>query len=86
MNVDQTHDLQIFNLMLSQLSYPRNMVRSHLAIRVAYINFLPCLTIIEVEVNSEYHAPHKYRFMVFFLLVRDHEQLFHTFRGFWILV
>ena len=25
-NVDRTHDLQIFNLTLSQLSYPRNVV------------------------------------------------------------
>ena len=25
-NVDQTHDLQIFSLTISQLSYPRNVV------------------------------------------------------------
>ena len=52
-----------------------------LDIRFAYISFLPRLTVKEVEPNSQYHAPNKYRFMVSFLLVRDHEQLFYTLRG-----
>ena len=86
MNVDPTCDLQIFSLTLSQLSYPRNVVRSHLGIRVVYINFLPRLTGKEVELNGEYYAPREYRFMVSFLLVQNHEQLFHTFRGVWMLV
>ena len=37
-----------------------------LDIRVSYINFLPRLTIQEVALNSEYHATHKYPFMVSF--------------------
>ena len=49
--------------------------------RLAYISFLARLTLKEVEVNSEYHAPRNFRFMVFFVLARDHEQLFQTFRG-----
>ena len=44
-----------------------------LNIIVSYISCVACLTINEVELNSEYFAPHKYRFMVSFLLVRDHE-------------
>ena len=31
-------------------------------IRVAYINFIPCLTIQDAGLNSEYHAPCKYPF------------------------
>ena len=84
--MDRARDLQIFSLMLSQLSYPRNVVRTHLRIRVVYINFLTRLTVKEVALNCEYHAPRKYRFIVSFLLVQDHEQLFHTFRGVWMLV
>ena len=52
-----------------------------MGIRVAYIYFLPRLTDKEIELNSEYHASRKYRFLMSFLLVRDHEQLIHTFRG-----
>ena len=62
------------------------MVRDELGIRVAYINFLPGLTLKEIDLNSEYHAPHKDRFMVFFLLVGDHEQLFYTSCGVWMFV
>ena len=40
-----------------------------LDIRVAYISFLARLTLKEVEVNSEYHTPRKYHFMVFPVLV-----------------
>ena len=66
--VDRTRDLPIFNLTISQLSYPRNVVRSDLGIRVAYIDFFPSLNVKQVELNSEYHAPRKYRLMVFILL------------------
>ena len=41
--------------------------------RVAYISLLERFTFKEVEVNSEYHAPRKYRFMVMFV--------FQTFCG-----
>ena len=85
-NMDRIRDVQILSLVLSQLSYPRNMVRRQLGIRVFYINFLPCLIVKEVKLNGEYHAPRKYCFIVSFLLVRDHEQLFYTFRGVWMLV
>ena len=51
-----------------------------LDIRVAYISFLARLTLKEGKVNSEYHASSKYRFMVFFVLPENHEQLFQTFR------
>ena len=47
--------------------------------------FLAGLTLKEVKVNSEYHAPRKYRFMVFFVLAQDHKQLFQTFLGFCML-
>ena len=57
----------------TQLSPQRGNER--LDIRFAYINVLPRFTFKEVEPNSQYHAPRKYRFMVSFLLVRDHEQL-----------
>ena len=43
-----------------------------LNIKVGYISFLARLTLKEVEVNNEYHALRKYRFMVFFMLARDH--------------
>mgnify|MGYP000400278567 FL=1 len=51
---------------------------------VAYISLLERFTFKEVEVNSEYHAPRKYRFMVLFLLARDDDQLFQIFLGFWL--
>ena len=51
--------------------------------RVAYMSFLACLTL--KQVNSEYHAPRKYRFMVFCMWAREHEQLFQIFRGVWML-
>ena len=38
------------------------------------------------RMSARFGAPCKYRFMVSFLLARDHEQLFHTFRGVWMLV
>ena len=76
------------NLQSDALPTKLSLLRSNarLDIRVAYINFLPCLTLKEVELNSEYHAPRQYRFMVSFLLVQNHEQLYNTFRGVWILV
>ena len=83
-NMDRIRDVQILSLVLSQLSYPRNMVRRQLGIRVFYINFLPCFTLKEVEPNSEYHAPREYRFIVSFLLAENHEQLMHSFLGVWM--
>ena len=83
-NVDQTRDIKIFSLTVSPLCYPCNVVGSNLGIRLVYIYFLPCFTVKKIELNNEYHAPRKYRYMMSFLLVRDHEQLFHTFRGVWI--
>ena len=77
-NADWARDLQILSLTLSQLSYPRNVVTSDL--------ILALLIFKEVEPNFQYHEPHKYRFMMSFSLVRDHEQLFYTFRGVWMLV
>ena len=50
--------------------------------RAAYISLLARVTVNEAEINSEYHAPRKYRFMVFFVFARDHEQLFQLFVGF----
>ena len=44
-NVDQTRELQIFSMTLSQLSYPRNVVMSDLILGIAYINFLPPLNL-----------------------------------------
>ena len=85
-NVDRTRDLQIFSLTLSQLRCPRKVVRSDLGIKVVYIDFVPSLNVKEVEINSEYHTPRKYRFMVSFLLARGYELLFYTFRGVWVWV
>ena len=56
-NVDRTRDLQIFSLTLSHLSYTRNVVGSNLGSRVAYIYLLTGLTVKEIELNSQYHAP-----------------------------
>ena len=42
--------------------------------RVAYISFLARMTVNEAEINSEYHPPRKYRFMVLIVLARDHDQ------------
>ena len=44
------------------------------------------MTVYEAEINSEYHAPRKYRFMVFFVLAQDHNHLFQTFLGVWMLI
>ena len=82
-NVDRTHEIQIFSL-TTKLSPQR--ANERLNIRVSYINFLARLTLKQVEVNTEYHAPRKYCFMVLFVLARDHEQLFQTFRGVWMLI
>ena len=41
--------------------------------RVAYICYVARVTVNEAEINSEYHAPRKYRFMVLFFLAQDHE-------------
>ena len=54
--------------------------------RVSCISYLACFTFKEVEVNIEYHALRNYNFMVFFVLARDHEQLFQLFVGFWMLI
>ena len=56
-NEVQTLDLHIFNLTLSHLSYTRNVVGSNLGSRVAYIYLLTGLTVKEIELNSQYHAP-----------------------------
>ena len=64
-NVDRTHEIQIFSL-TTKLSPQR--ANERLNIRVSYINFLARLTLKQVEVNTEYHAPRKYCFMVFFVL------------------
>ena len=74
--MDRTRNLQIFSLTLSQRGNER------CNIRVAYISFLPRLTQKEVELNREYHALHKYRFVVFLMFIRDHEQLLQLFVGF----
>ena len=54
--------------------------------RDAYISLLAYFNFKEVELNSEYHAPQKYSFMVMFLLTRDHEQLFQKFCGVYMLI
>ena len=43
-------------------------------IRVGYISFLARLTRKIVEVNTQYHALRIYRFMLMFVLAREHEQ------------
>ena len=49
-NVDQTRDLKIFSLTLSQLSYPRNVVMTDLILELLIsVSW-------HVEVHSEYHA------------------------------
>ena len=68
----RTRYLQIIqsNALPAELSPQRGNER--LNIKVGYISFLARLTLKEVEVNNEYHALRKYRFMVFFMLARDH--------------
>ena len=44
-NVDQTRDVQIFSMTLSQLSYARNVVMSDLILVIVYINFVAPLNL-----------------------------------------
>ena len=57
-----------------------------LDIKIVYISFFARLNLKEVEVNSEYQAPRKYRFMEFFLFARDHKELLQTVRGVGMLI
>ena len=56
-NVDRTHDLQIFqsDTLPTELSAERGNHQRDIKFR--YIGFLARLTLEEVERNSEYHAP-----------------------------
>ena len=67
----RTRYLQIIqsNALPAELSPQRGNERHN--IRVGYISFLAHLTLKEVEVDSEYHAPRRYRFIVFFMLALD---------------
>ena len=41
------------------------------------------MTVIEVEVDREYHAPHNYRFMVFIVLAGYQENNYSSFLWGW---